>query len=322
MSSYLPAEINEKKRREADIFYQNLDLETDEQIDMQRKNGRLFIENEPYIKKLAPPTNKELLMLSMTEIENALATPTYDGAEIDMEGNKFLGFAASVTNIEQIKKLYLKIRLLHSAATHIVCSYRIPQGRPFETDDYCKDGDFSCGRTLLKWMQQNQISATAILVVRYTNTKIGQKRFDGYIQAGMTAIQKNPAYEFAALQRDLQAENGQNQKKWRKTGPRAQNRGSTKRQYNPTPSSSQQRSSFGNRRRMIRGRHTNPSRRGDEHTQRKAPELQQQSNKQKKGVIPNEWYNKKDHYFGFSTPQPVLSQDEWPSIPQPNRYRR
>ena len=61
MSNYLPAEINERKRRESDIIFQNMNAEEGDKLTMIRKAGRLLIEETPYEKKVTPPSNQALL---------------------------------------------------------------------------------------------------------------------------------------------------------------------------------------------------------------------------------------------------------------------
>ena len=54
-TDYLPQEMSEKRRRENEIYKNNMKA-ADNQIEMSRKGGKLLIEQQPYRKKIHIPT--------------------------------------------------------------------------------------------------------------------------------------------------------------------------------------------------------------------------------------------------------------------------
>ena len=53
----------------------------------------------------------------------------------------FIGYNANVTQHEQIQMIYCKLKLIHPAARHIICAFRIPGVMEHEDEDYCDDGE-------------------------------------------------------------------------------------------------------------------------------------------------------------------------------------
>ena len=95
--------------------------------------------------------------------------------------------AGSYTHVEEA---YLKIRLLHPAAKHVVCAYFLEGTEPHYDQDFCDDGEHGTGKHLLSWLQDNQLNARAIFVVRYYSQKIGPDCFKMFTQAAESALKK------------------------------------------------------------------------------------------------------------------------------------
>ena len=192
LNDYLPPALNEKKKREAEIYHDNA-KEVNE-LDMVKKGGRLWIENQPYKKMIETPRVEDLITLSAQQVEQALCTPIVKGQQIDEMENSFIGFMAKATTYEEIKKLYVKMKLSFADARHIVCAYRIPGSRSFECEDYCDDGEHNMGNSLLKWMKSEDIKSTVLFVTRYTSqNKIGPQGYQLYQEAAKSAWKKiNP----------------------------------------------------------------------------------------------------------------------------------
>ena len=59
-SDYLPAETNERKRREREIMKQNAKEEENEKLEMKQIRSGLLIQNEKYKKKVVPPQPEDM----------------------------------------------------------------------------------------------------------------------------------------------------------------------------------------------------------------------------------------------------------------------
>ena len=91
----------------------------------------------------------------------------------------FIGYNAHVTQHEQIQMIYCKLKLLHPAARHIICAFRIPGVMEHEDEDYCDDGEINAGRVVLSWMKEWKVESRAVFIVWYCKgNKLGNKRYE------------------------------------------------------------------------------------------------------------------------------------------------
>ena len=97
------------------------------------------------------------------------------------------------TLIKTIQNAYMKMKLLHPAAKHIVCIFRIPGNRAYECEDFCDDKEHSCGKSVLSWMKKYKIGCRMFFIIRqYGGTKLGPSRHQCYITAAQKALENNP----------------------------------------------------------------------------------------------------------------------------------
>ena len=118
-----------------------------------------------------------------------------DGPEVRSNGSIYVPYAIDTSDYQNIRKAYMKIRLLHAPARHIVCAYSLP-GDPLQghhLHDSCDDGEFGAGPILLKAMRDSNIVCKAFFIVRYCgNQKLGTDRFRHYIEAAKGLIKQKP----------------------------------------------------------------------------------------------------------------------------------
>ena len=192
ISHYLPPKMHEQKRREDEIFRENMQQDENDKINMERRSGKLYIESQPYGKKVKVPTIKEILALPAAEFNQSMEVNIVEGTPVKVEGNTFTGYAIDVNSFRDIEQAYIKLKVMKASARHIISAYRIPGIRTFETEDYTDDQDYACGKALLDWMKQSDIRCKAFFVARETSVKLGAQRFDNYIQAATNALMKAP----------------------------------------------------------------------------------------------------------------------------------
>ena len=102
-NDHLPQEINEVRRRERDIFRNNSLAEENEKENMIWKQGKLRIENEPYTKKVTVPTEKEIVTMSMEEMERVFAIKIRRGREISLNGSTFVAYTCPASTYAHVK---------------------------------------------------------------------------------------------------------------------------------------------------------------------------------------------------------------------------
>ena len=192
-NDYLPAELNERKRMERDIFCNNKQLDEDDRIDMEMKGGRLKINGKQYEEKIQVPSDEYILSMSPTEINQTFSVSLAQGDRVSKMNSQFIGYSLQVNKLDDIQKAYTKVKLMHNDARHVICVYCIPGNVPRVSENCCDDGEYAAGRTLLNWLRSNELSAVAVFVVRYYGgNKMGPARFTCIVDAAKSVIRHNP----------------------------------------------------------------------------------------------------------------------------------
>ena len=190
INDYIPAAIQEKRKRDADIFSINENLQ--QPVDVKFVKGRLTVAGSPYVQKITPPSPKDLVDISPERIEKILQTPIQEGGIITQERSIFTGYTAAVDSYSEVRDLYIKLKLMHPGVRHIVCAFWI-RGDPFYSQDFCDDGEISAGRSLLNILLNNNMENRVVFVARkFGGTKMGSSRFECYREAAISAIQSQP----------------------------------------------------------------------------------------------------------------------------------
>ena len=183
---------NERRKRERQIISDlgELSKQEDIEIKVEYTKAGLTVQGQPYRKMILPPTPKELISLSLQELDKILKIPMTRGQEVRQDNSMFTAYTAEVSTHQQIREMYMRIKLAKPEARHIVCAYIIP-GQHHTSRDFQEDGELGAGRALLQFMELNQLKNRVIFVVRfYGGIKIGASRFTCYKQAAMNAVQK------------------------------------------------------------------------------------------------------------------------------------
>ena len=194
INEHLPADINEKKVRERQIFQANK-RNTASQVQMSFFRGGLKIQNQQYKSKVEAPDPANFLLLTPEELDEIMAVKLHQGKQVsDNDGRNILAaFTTPAATHNEVNKAYAKMKLKFPQATHIVCTYVIPGQEVHYCQDFCDDGDYGVGRRVLAMMKRNNITSRAIFIVRYTDgTKLGTKRFPSYMEAATNAVNTSP----------------------------------------------------------------------------------------------------------------------------------
>lgn len=84
----------------------------------------------------------------------------------EINKSKFLGYAYSVNNVDEVEKRLIKLNKLHDKATHVCYAYVLssPQAEKCSDDG---EPDGTAGRPMLEVLKKNGFVNTLIVVVRY-----------------------------------------------------------------------------------------------------------------------------------------------------------
>ena len=187
INEYLPPAVQDKRRREKDIIEK---LDKDGQKDQVQYTKRgLTIRGQPYRKKILPPSPKDIVNLEVDDLERILKLKIKKDAEIKQENSTFSAYTCAVKTHQEIRELYIKLKMCQPGARHIVCAYRINHPEKQHSDDYQDDGEPGAGRSILKLMEDNNISNQVVFVARrYGGIRMGADRFQCYVQSAKAAL--------------------------------------------------------------------------------------------------------------------------------------
>ena len=175
LNHYLPAQENERRKRDRKI---TMDAKQENLEATFVKEG-IKVGQSVYKKKISPPQPIELLNYTGAEMDKILKLPSMKGPEIRTKGSVYIPYAIDVNDYQKVRDVYMKIRILHAQARHIVCAFSLP-GTPEQhhhLHDSCDDGKFGAGSLLLSEMEKANIYCKAFYIVRYTGTeKLGRDR--------------------------------------------------------------------------------------------------------------------------------------------------
>ena len=191
INDYTPINVQEKRRREQKI---QSDLEADpktKQVQTAYTKKGFVVAGVPYKKAVSPPTPKELVDITVDQLQKIMNIPLRAGEQIRQEGSTFVAHSAPAQTHQEVRDMYKKMKLLYPTARHIVCIYSLP-GQKHIAQDFHDDGEPGAGRVLLQVLQDYDIRSRAVFVIRhYGGVKLGAGRFDCYKTAMISAINSN-----------------------------------------------------------------------------------------------------------------------------------
>ena len=182
INDYKPSASLERHKRERQIVENNNKKENPLEIIYVR--GAMRIQGEMYKAKVNPPTPKDIVDVDPDRISAILKCDLNCGGIVEQDKSIFQAYTAEVNTFQQIRDLYIKVRLMQPMARHIVCSYWIPGEEDHYNQNYCDDGEPGAGRMLLDFMKKSNLQCRVIFIARkYGGVKMGPSRFSCYIDA-------------------------------------------------------------------------------------------------------------------------------------------
>ena len=170
--------IREKKEKEKD-------LDQKKKTEISVREGKVFFDGKP-----APVHLKQVQVHDLfPDSSEAKKQKAVQFASSDIVGEIDSHFQACVTkvhNIQEIRRAYYRMKILHPGADHITAVYINKQHSGFQDD-----GEYGAGNKILNMLKENypELKAIAVFIVRNAGiTKLGPKRFDCMRDAVKQAI--------------------------------------------------------------------------------------------------------------------------------------
>lgn len=185
----LPDKLNEERK-----YYQHWVQENKHQKgpkpEMKIFKNKLRINNQPYKRKVTPPSGADILRLDEDELISIKQCKVIKGDFKLEQGSEFVSYAAKVRSPEDMRQVYRKLRIKYADATHISSAYRLhPPNGPFN-QEATDDGEYGMGRALLKILTDSEVTNGAVFLVRYYGGEhIGGTRFQIAAELAKIALQ-------------------------------------------------------------------------------------------------------------------------------------
>ena len=199
LNHYLPTAENEKRKRERKIMADLKNSNEKNKPETEYGKEGLLIGKEPYRKKVEAPHPTELLKYTVEEIDEIMGKKVLKGPQIQMKDSTFIPYAIDTNSFGDIRDIYMKLRLVHAAARHIVCAYHLPgpDSQKHINSDFCDDQENGAGSVILKEMVKSDIFNKAFFIVRYCGKeKLSGKRFTTYLDAAKGLLDQKPMNNF------------------------------------------------------------------------------------------------------------------------------
>lgn len=191
ISDQLPEAWAERRRFTQHLKFQNSRALPNARHNITVKKGVLELDGSPYEPPLQPPTIADIMSLSATARAAVQAAEITQGESETLNLSQFIGFAAQAYSLEQVRRLYTKLRIQHPNASHISAAFKIP-GPDFATNQgIIDDGEHGGGRAIMKMIYKDKLENMAVFVIRYYGGRhLGAARFLAIERAAKTAIDK------------------------------------------------------------------------------------------------------------------------------------
>ena len=205
---YTPTATMEKRKREQDIMNEMNDRPPMQQKEVKYTKKGLTIDGEAYTKKVQVPDPTKIIQMPISEIEKIMSIKMNNSEKISKENSEFLAFTAAVSSLKEISEGYMKIKLEHPGARHIVAVWCISGTKRHEVEDFQDDGEVGVGRICLQVMKENNITNRAFYIVRYYGgIKMGNDRFDCYIRVMKDALANSPTNRYTKTKQVIKEAN-------------------------------------------------------------------------------------------------------------------
>ena len=211
INDYLPPEIKERRRRERRIYWDN-EKDGVNKIPMQIGKSGLEVQGQKYEPMIKEPEPTDVLNYSEEQLDEVYKMDLKAGQKFEDQGSSFIAYVLPANSHIMITKAYLKLRLIHPKAKHILLGYTIPGMPRYSHEEFCDDKEIGGGQFVLNIIKKHKFASVAIFVVRYQRGgKIGSLRYELMEKAVVSVIKLHPYNKFTNDKLELIEEHNQTQ---------------------------------------------------------------------------------------------------------------
>ena len=154
--------------------------------------NNILVGNKQYKTRVQPPDLTKVLQMPLHQLNKIMSIQVDRADTIEKDGNLFTAYSYEATEYQAIQDAYMKIRLNHPSARHIVCAWSIPGRKIYEANDYCDDEEHGIGKHILDLLIDNNITCRAVFVVQKFGRKLNNERIAAYVEAAQSVVKQYP----------------------------------------------------------------------------------------------------------------------------------
>ena len=208
---FLTTRQQEQKKLAAAVHDQVQTMDPTLQEEVTTMKGDVYIGETKYERKINPPDPTRVLKMPIQELNAIMGMSVKCGPTIRRDNNCFTGYVVDANCYDTVQRAYMKIKLNHADARHIICAWNLPGSRPYEATDCCDDEDYGSARPILDLMVKGQVKMQAIFVVRNCGDKLYGEGFNMYKEAACRVMEKYPKNDIAKEEQKLPKEEEEDQ---------------------------------------------------------------------------------------------------------------
>ena len=188
MRDYKTPKQNEFNRKCQSIADRMQEEDTLDREEIAVEQGRIMIGERAYEQKVTVPDPVQVLRNPLFRLNMIMAKKVDRGPTYEEKGNTFTGYTACVDSPEQVQEAYMKIKVNHSDARHVICAYYLPGTEKLEMIDCCDDEDYGAARPVLDFMVRHKVSHRVVFIVRQVGEKLNEKRNEMYLKTAQATL--------------------------------------------------------------------------------------------------------------------------------------
>ena len=177
VSSQLPEPLHTKSKEMRERIYQtkvlNKTLDDTKKIQIEVKNGMLWLNGKIQKKHVHPPTVMDMMNINQNVQSKIDKIELSQSEPITEKGSVFTGYAARVHNTSEVKIAYKKAKQIAPEADHVIMAYSVKQ-----YDGAHDDGEHGASKRILSILKDRNSVDKVVFVTRiFGGQHLGPKRF-------------------------------------------------------------------------------------------------------------------------------------------------
>ena len=190
-----------------EMIENNKGKEPKDQQNPKIRGTKLFVNGEILEDPAHVPTPKELFSLDLLQRDSLDEIPFDESNSCTLSSSTFKAFSTPVSSYRQVHQAYMKIKLDHLYATHIIMACAFLENGKLKVFN-CDDGEDGAGNELEKLMKEESFTGYVLFIVRWKlGSNLGPRRFKCILAVASDVIKKAKMKEEIRNQLSSQPQN-------------------------------------------------------------------------------------------------------------------